>query len=67
MKIELSDETAACLLQAFRDFAIENHYNIDNSWDTNDRKFRLDRALYELQYALITVKDEFVNEANDED
>lgn len=58
MKIELPKETAECLLQAFRDFAIENHYDIDNTWETNDRKFRLDKALYELQYALINAKEE---------
>lgn len=58
MKIELSEETADCLLQAFRDAAIENHYYIDNLWETNDRKLRLDRALYELQYALINLKEQ---------
>lgn len=58
MKIDLSEETVGCLLQAFRDSALENHYYIDNSQEANERKFSLDRALYELQYALINLREQ---------
>lgn len=48
----LKDRLFYCFTQCFE------KYYIDNFWETNDRKLRLDRALYELQYALINLKEQ---------